>query len=560
MEQQLIDAAISFTTNNLVRLGPLSPAQVDTVAALIRSGAEIEALSFSALPDSPQTVHLGEAIRGSYCATSSLVLEPRDGGCICNPSVARMFALAAVGPLASLSISDLHFGPPEVEILNSFLPQSRSLLSVTLAGCTRTTAALSSLIFSLRSVPTLRSLSLERAKLGAMGGTVLAESLRNWPDLARLRLRRIGFKEECARELAKELAKGAAGRIEDLDLGENKLGDRGIALIVDGMIAGCTIKGASKGRLRVLDLFYCRFSAGGGERVAELVRWNPGLESINICYCQIGDGPFGKSLRTCAHSLRTLSACGCGFTPVSIASICTALLDSRTLASLCLSSNDFGLQGTDAVGLLLRKATALANLDISTSNAIIEKSFTMGLATCHSLRSLRVNANYSIGYGNASMLFDSLPGSVEEADFSSCNIQDSAMSAIQRWLLRGKKSIRKLTLSYNKFTPRGLRQIAEALGPRLEELGVQCNNEYLDEDDAKTVADLVIRERLRVFMVGNLRMGAAAVDAILRVVVENVKENGELREVHIYSERSEGVRRAVAEAQAAVGSVVKIWS
>ncbi|XP_054684288.1 NACHT, LRR and PYD domains-containing protein 6 isoform X2 [Grus americana] len=224
---------------------------------------------------------LCEGLRCGTCQLQTLRL-----GC-CNITATGCKDLATVlGAMPSLAQLDLSDNPLKDggvrELCRALVGPGCSLEKLWLWRCRLTDASCGTLAAVLPASPSLTELHLGENKLGDRGVRRLSEGLRDPAcRLQVLRLWRCRLTDASCGTLAAVLP--ASPSLTELHLGGNKLGDRGVRRLSEGLRDPAC-------RLQVLSLWQCRLTGACCEDLCALLSTSRSLEHLDLSENDLGDG------------------------------------------------------------------------------------------------------------------------------------------------------------------------------------------------------------------------------------------------------------------------------
>ncbi|XP_072495658.1 ribonuclease inhibitor isoform X2 [Notamacropus eugenii] len=245
--------------------------------------------------------------------------------------------------LIDLQLSDNHLGDGGVKLLCEGLLDPRcSLQRLELEYCEFTTASCEALAAVLKAKGSLRELTLNNNELGEAGVAVLCQGLMDPScELQVLKLEGCGVTSANCKDLSTVLQTKES--VQELCLGENKIGDAGLDWLCQGILSpACNLK--------TLWLWECDITAEGCRALAQVLKNKPCLTKLSLICNQLGDEGaelLCEALLDPGCQLEELWLRTCGFTVASCASFCTVLEKNRTLKELQLSTNmleDVGIE------------------------------------------------------------------------------------------------------------------------------------------------------------------------------------------------------------------------
>ncbi|XP_036619176.1 ribonuclease inhibitor [Trichosurus vulpecula] len=237
--------------------------------------------------------------------------------------------------LIDLQLSDNHLGDEGMKLLCEGLMDPRcSLQRLELEYCEFTTASCEALSAVLKTRSSLRELNLNNNDVGEMGVTLLCQGLMDPNcELQVLKLEGCGVISANCKDLSTILQTKES--MQELCLGENKIGDAGLEQLCQGILSpACNLK--------TLWLWECDITAAGCRALAQVLKSKSCLTKLSLICNQLADEGaelLCQALLDPGCQLEELWLRTCGFTVASCASFCTVLEKNRTLKELQLSTN-----------------------------------------------------------------------------------------------------------------------------------------------------------------------------------------------------------------------------
>ncbi|XP_074948643.1 NACHT, LRR and PYD domains-containing protein 6 [Phalacrocorax aristotelis] len=201
--------------------------------------------------------------------------------------------------------------------------------------CQLTGACCGALASVLSTKPTLTELDLAgNEDLRDSGVKMLCEGLRRGTcHLQELRLGCCNLTAAGCKDLAATL--GTMSRLEELDLSDNPLEDRGMQELCGAL--GCN--------MQKLRLWRCRLTEASCGALAAVLRASPSLKELHLSDNELGDGGvrrLSEGLRDPACQLQTLRLWRCHLTEASCGALAAVLRASPSLKELHLGENELG--------------------------------------------------------------------------------------------------------------------------------------------------------------------------------------------------------------------------
>ncbi|XP_076971346.1 ribonuclease inhibitor [Tamandua tetradactyla] len=225
-------------------------------------------------------------------------------------------------------------------VLRSLQDSPCAIRTLSLQDCGLTGAGCAALPAVLRALPTLRELNLSDNALGDAGLRLLCEGLLDAPcTLEKLKLESCGATSASCKELGSIVA--AKDSLQELALGDNKLGDAGIAALCPALLSPSS-------RLKVLWLWECDVTAEGCRDLCRVLRAKESLRELSVAGNELGDRGaqlLCEGLREPSCQLESLWVKTCGLTAASCPHFAAVLTHNRALQELQMSSNKLGDAG-----------------------------------------------------------------------------------------------------------------------------------------------------------------------------------------------------------------------
>lgn len=250
--------------------------------------------------------------------------------------------------------------------------------------------------------------------------------------------------DEDAIKLASALKKNSY--IKKLDLGSHAIGDIGVqALAKVKTLEELTVSNGTEGGNN-------HITATGATALAK-----SHLKKLNINGNLIGD----EGIKALANSetIIQLFASGCGISSKGASDLFRV---NSSIKKLGLSCNEIGDEGLNTIAL----NTTLRALDLS--NCSMTERSSEFIAQNTSLRKLNLCGN-KLG---SSAKFLAKHENLESLNLSNCNIVDEAINAL------AKSKVKKLSVSYNKITLQGIRELAK--NTTIADLDINDNEVYVN--------------------------------------------------------------------------------
>nr|AAP92144.1 leucine-rich repeat protein N5C [synthetic construct] len=249
--------------------------------------------------------------------------------------------------LRELNLSHNKLGDAGVRLLlQGLLDPGTRLEKLDLNDTDLTEAGVKDLASVLRSNPSLRELSLSTNKLGDAGVRLLLQGLLDpGTRLEKLYLEDNDLTEAGLKDLASVLRSNPS--LRELNLSDNKLGDAGVRLLLQGLLDPGT-------RLEELQLRNTDLTEAGVEDLASVLRSNPSLRELSLSNNKLGDAGVRlllQGLLDPGTRLEKLYLRNTDLTEAGMKDLASVLRSNPSLRELSLSTNKLGDAG---VRLLLQ--------------------------------------------------------------------------------------------------------------------------------------------------------------------------------------------------------------
>eukprot|EP00071_Canis_lupus_P011433 XP_005631766.1 ribonuclease inhibitor [Canis lupus familiaris] len=275
-------------------------------------------------------------------------------GCGVLPAVLR-----SMPTLRELHLSDNPLEDAGLQLLcEGLLDPQCHLEKLQLEYCNLTAASCESLASALRNKQHFKELAVSNNEIGEAGVRVLCQGLvESACQLETLKLENCGLTPASCEDLRAVVASKTS--LRELDLGDNKLGDQGIAVLCPSLLhPSCQI--------RVLWLWECDVTATGCRDLCHVVSTKESLEELSLACNALGDEGaqlLCESLLEPGSRLQSLWVKSCNFTAACCHHFGTMLPVPRSPPSLgdCDVAND----GCASLASLLLANRSLRELDLS---------------------------------------------------------------------------------------------------------------------------------------------------------------------------------------------------
>ncbi|XP_037696292.1 ribonuclease inhibitor [Choloepus didactylus] len=331
-----------------------------------------------------------QGLQNSACKIQKLSLHNcglTEAGCTILPGVLR-----ALPALRELNLSDNALGDAGLRLLcEGLLDAKCHLEKLSLEYCQLSAGGCGHLASVLRTTPSIREFVLSNNDLGEAGVQQLCRGLvESACQLEMLRLEGCGITSANCKDLCGIVA--AKDSLQELALGENKLGDAGIAALCPGLLSPSS-------RLRILWLWECDVTAEGCRDLCRVLQAKESLKELSLVGNELGDEGaqlLCKSLREPGCRLESLWVKTCGLTAACCPHFGAMLTHNRSLLELQLSNNKLGDAGVQQIcqslgqpGTTLR-ILCLGDCEVTDTGCA---ALALLLLSCPSLRELDLSNN-----------------------------------------------------------------------------------------------------------------------------------------------------------------------
>ncbi|XP_044115818.1 ribonuclease inhibitor isoform X2 [Neovison vison] len=336
-------------------------------------------------------VHLVlQGLQSPACKIRKLSLQNcclTKAGCGVLPGVLR-----SLPTLRELQLSSNPLEDEGLQLLcEGLLDPECHLENLQLEYCNLTGASCASLASALKAKEHFKVLVVSNNAMEEAGVRVLCQGLVDSAcQLEVLRLENCGLTAASCEDLCRVVA--AKPSLQILDLGDNKLGDEGIATLCSSLLQ-------SSCQIQVLRLWDCDITITGCRDLCRVIRAKQSLKEISLAGNVLGDEGarlLCEGLLEPGCQLQTLWAKYCSFTAASCASFGEVLAQNKGLTVLQLSNNKLGdagvrdlCQGLRQPGAVLRDL-GLGDCDVADEGCASLASL---LLVNHSLRELDLSNN-----------------------------------------------------------------------------------------------------------------------------------------------------------------------
>ncbi|XP_050972456.1 NACHT, LRR and PYD domains-containing protein 12 isoform X9 [Labeo rohita] len=410
---------------------------------------------------------LSDGLKDPHCKLEIMKLSQcgvTDEGCAALSSALKSNS----SHLRELDLSKNNVGDAGVKLISDGLKDPHCKLEILkLSDCGVTDEGCAALSSALRSNSHLRELDLSGNKLRDRGLTLLSEGLKDRRcELETLRLSDCGTTTECCAALSSAL-RSKSSHLRELDLSGNNVGDVGLMLLSDGLKD-------PRCKLEKLKLFNCGITDEGCAALSSALRSNSSqLRELNLSVNKLGVAGLtliSDGLKDPHCKLEKLTLCGCGVTDEGCAALSSALRsNSSHLRELDLSENKLGVAGLTLISDGLKDPHCkLEKLTLCycgvTDEGCAALSSALRSNSSH-LRELDLSWN-KLGVAGLTLISDELKDphcKLEILRLSCCDVTDKGCAILSSALRSNSSHLRELDLSWNKLGVAGLMLLSDGL-------------------------------------------------------------------------------------------------
>ncbi|KAK2517885.1 ribonuclease inhibitor isoform X1 [Columba livia] len=258
--------------------------------------------------------------------------------------------LSAQPSLTELHVGDNKLGTGGVKVLcQGMMNPNCKLQKLQLEYCELTGDIVEALNVALQSKPTLKELSLSNNTLGDTAVKQLCRGLVEAScNLELLHLENCGITSDSCREISAVLSNKSS--LIDLSVGDNKIGDSGLALLCQGLMhPNC--------KIQKLWLWDCDLTSASCKDLSRLLSTKETLTEISLIDNNLRDSGMEmlcQALKDPKSKLQELWIRECGLTTACCKAISSALSVNKHLKVLHMGENKLGDAGVELMceGLL----------------------------------------------------------------------------------------------------------------------------------------------------------------------------------------------------------------
>ncbi|XP_070283237.1 ribonuclease inhibitor isoform X3 [Myotis yumanensis] len=349
---ELLPLMQQYQVVRLVDCGITEEGRCKDMGSALRDNSALTELSLSSNELGDAGMHLVLQGLQPTCKIQKLSLQS------CNLSEACCGALSSVlRSLPSLRELDLSYNQLRdagLQLLcEGLLDPQCHIEKLHLEYTNLTAASCEPLASVLRAKRELKILAVSNNDIGEAGTRTLCQGLADSTcPLESFRLEGCGLTAANCQDLSGILA--AKASLKELNLGNNKLGDAGIAELCSGLLSPGS-------RLKTLWLWECDFTASGCKDLCGVLRAKESLKVLSVAGNQFGDEGarlLCESLQDPGCQLKSLWLKSCGLTAACCPHVSAMLAQNRSLQELDMSNNKLEDEGVEVLCQGLRQPGA----------------------------------------------------------------------------------------------------------------------------------------------------------------------------------------------------------
>ncbi|XP_006124919.2 ribonuclease inhibitor isoform X1 [Pelodiscus sinensis] len=375
--------------------------------------------------------------------------------------------------LTELTLNNNELGDSGVELLcKGLMAPSCNLQKLWLQNCNLTDACCKHLRSVLSTKPSLIELHLGDNKLKTSGVKVLCEGLLD-PNcqLQKLQLEYCELKPDICELLCTALRTKSS--LKMLNLSNNRLGDPAIKLLCQGLMdPNC--------KLQSLHVENCHITTASCGDLSAVLASKPCLTDLSVGENKIGDAGLAllcQGLLNPTCQIEKLWLWECGLTPASCKDLAQVLRTKESLTEVSLIGNDLGDAGMEQLCQGLKdpkaKLQALWIRECGFTTACC-KSLSSALGTNQTLRELHMGGN-KVGDAGVEIIHEGLMSpncNLRSLWLGNCDLSAACCGHLAT-IISSKQCLTELDLSNNALEDEGVKKLCEALrqpGCKLQQL------------------------------------------------------------------------------------------
>ncbi|NXM39955.1 RINI inhibitor, partial [Gymnorhina tibicen] len=365
--------------------------------------------------------------------------------------------------LTELKLNNNELGDAGVEYLcKGLLTPSCSLQKLWLQNCNLTSASCETLRSVLSAQPSLTELHVGDNKLGTAGVKVLCQGMMN-PSckLQKLQLEYCELTADIVEALNAALQ--SKPTLKELSLSNNTLGDTAVKQLCRGLVeASCN--------LELLHLENCGITSDSCVDISAVLRNKSSLMDLSVGDNKIGDAGLALLCQGLMHSsckIQKLWLWDCDLTSASCKDLSRLISTKETLTEISLIDNNLRDSGMEMLCQALKdpksKLQELWVRECGLTTACC-KAVSSALSTSKHLKVLHIGEN-KLGDAGVELLCEGLmhPNcNIQSLWLGNCDLTAGCCATLAT-AMATKQCLTELDLSYNPLDDEGIRKICEAL-------------------------------------------------------------------------------------------------
>ncbi|MDR3573850.1 MAG: hypothetical protein P4L50_08315 [Anaerolineaceae bacterium] len=500
----------------------LTPSEASVLCSLLTSGSEISRLVVPFELPPGTGAQLGSAILAAASTIRALLLGNYDApACDPAPELFRMLTASANPTLEKLHMENLLIDDSSKCASFDKFAALRYLVVFANKPCERCISSLAARVGKLQA---LESLRISGIAFHDSDAEALAAALKDLPLLNELWIPNAELGEKGGQSIGSLVA---LRRILNLDLSRNMLRDKWVSEMVDAILSSHQ---RSSCALEVLDLGENEIGPAGGEKLKELIRHSPYLQTLILWSNPLGD--MFHPQPNAAVAQFPLEKLGIGFCNLGLGGIESMLGAFPALSEIDIGHNDAGDPGAHAVAqyTIVSGWRRLKKLKMFGNNVTVAgaRELAKAFLKAYKLQEIDLVGN-PIGPGGAAAVMDALATASTEPmislEFSGCGIEDVGAKAVGRLITR--RDCWSVFLDGNCIYAEGARAIADSVAASayiMQKLDVSSNP--LGDEGVRYLLDSILAARpsqsrgVRELDITKTNMGLKGAMAVGRAVME----------------------------------------